>query len=81
MAMQSLTYLAGDAEGQIHVKTSQRAIGNLEALVKVTHCGLCGTDAHDKISGCGLGHELVGIVEKVGVDVTAVRIGQRVGSG
>lgn len=44
MALQSLTYLAGDANGQIHVKHSKRAIGGLEVLVRVTHSGVCGTD-------------------------------------
>ncbi len=79
MNLHSLTYLAGDADGKIHVKKSTRAIGGLEVLVKVTHSGVCGTDAHDRTSGCGLGHEGVGFVEKVGDSVTAVKVGDRVG--
>lgn len=62
MALQSPSYLAGDSNGIIHVKKSQRAIGGVEVLVKVTHSGVCGTDVHDRTSGCGLGHEGVGIV-------------------
>jgi alcohol dehydrogenase (NADP+) len=81
MASQKLTYLAGGPDGKIHVKTSKRAIGGVEVLVRVTHSGLCGTDVHDLSSGCALGHEGVGIVEKVGSEVTAVKIGQRVGWG
>lgn len=77
----NLTYLAGSPSGTIHLKHSTRAIGNLEVLVKVTHSGLCGTDIHDRTSGCGLGHEGVGIVETIGESVTAVRIGERVGWG
>jgi alcohol dehydrogenase (NADP+) len=79
MASQNLTYLAGGPDGKIQVKTSVRNIGGVEVLVRVTHSGLCGTDVHDRTHGCGLGHEGVGIVEKVGADVTAVKIGQRVG--
>lgn len=81
MASQNLTYLAGTPEGKIVVKTSVRAISGVEVLVRVTHSGLCGTDAHDLTSGCGLGHEGVGIVEKVGKEVISVKIGQRVGWG
>jgi alcohol dehydrogenase (NADP+) len=81
MALQSLSYLAGDSDGKIQIKHSKRAIEGLEVLVKVTHSGVCGTDAHDRTSGCGLGHEGVGIVEKVGDCVTAVKIGTRVGWG
>ena len=83
MASQSrkLTYLAGSPEGEIQVKTSVRAIGGIEVLVRVTHSGLCGTDVHDRTAGCGLGHEGIGFVEKKGAEVTAVEIGQRVGWG
>jgi alcohol dehydrogenase (NADP+) len=81
MASQKLIYLAGSPDGKIHVKTSVRAIGGVEVLVRVTQSGLCGTDAHGRTSGRGLGHEGVGIVEKIGGEVTAVKIGQRVGWG
>lgn len=81
MTSQTLTYLAGGPEGKIVVKTSNRAIGGVEVLVKVTHSGLCGTDAHDRTDGCGLGHEGVGIVEVLGAEVTAVKVGDRVGWG
>jgi len=81
MAEQELKYLAGGPDGKIVLKTSIRSIGNLEVLVKVTHSGLCGTDVHDRTSGCGLGHEGVGLVEKIGESVTSVKTGDRVGWG
>jgi len=81
MASQQLTFLAGSADGKIKVKNSVRAIGIVEVLIKVTHSGLCGTDAHDRTDGCGLGHEGVGIVERAGSGVKAVRLGERVGWG
>lgn len=58
-----------------------RKISGAKVLVKVTYPGLCGTDTHDRASGCGLGHEGVGIIEKVGKEVTAVKICQRAGRG
>jgi alcohol dehydrogenase (NADP+) len=78
---QKLTFLVGNKEGRIEVKSSERAVGNLEVLVKVTHSGVCGTDLHDRTSGCGLGHEGVGIIQRIGEGVTAVRTGDRVGWG
>lgn len=81
MALQNLTYLVGDSNDCIQIKHSQRAIAGLEVLVRVTHCGLCGTDSHDRTSGCGLGHEGVGIIDEVGECVTAVSVGMRVGWG
>jgi len=81
MVSQEIKYLAGDPNGKIYIKHSTSFIGHLEVLVKVTHSGLCGTDVHDRASGCGLGHEGVGIVERIGGNVTAVRVGGRVGWG
>jgi len=77
MTLRSLTYLASDADGNIQVKTSQRSIGNLEVLVS----GLCGTNVHDRTSGCGLGHEGVGTDDKIAGDANAVDVGQRVDLG
>ena len=52
-----------------------------EVLVKITHSGLCGTDAFYVPYGCALGHEGVGLIEKVGSAVTQHKIGDRVGGG
>jgi alcohol dehydrogenase (NADP+) len=81
MAPQTLTYLAGGPDGKIHVETAVRELSGVEVLVKITHSGVCGTDGHDRTTGCGLGHEGVGIIEQIGREVTVVKVGQRVGCG
>jgi D-arabinose 1-dehydrogenase-like Zn-dependent alcohol dehydrogenase len=52
-----------------------------EVLVKITHSGLCGTDLYYIEPGCVLGHEGVGVVEKIGDAVTIHKVGDRVGGG
>ncbi|MBB3695454.1 zinc-dependent alcohol dehydrogenase [Sphingomonas sp. BK580] len=56
-----------------------------DAIVRLTASAICGTDLHfvrGTFSGVDkgqiLGHEAVGVVESVGADVTAIRVGQRV---
>lgn len=56
-----------------------------DALLRVTHTGLCGSDIHlfDKVvpsmkSGDILGHEALGIVEAIGDEVHHVAVGDRV---
>ena len=56
-----------------------------DALVKVTLASICTSDVHIRhgavpaaVPGITVGHEMVGIVESVGSDVTAVRPGDRV---
>ncbi|OKL57276.1 hypothetical protein UA08_07580 [Talaromyces atroroseus] len=51
-----------------------------EALVKVTHSGLCGSDIHQLKKPLVLGHEGIGIVEQVGSACT-LKPGDRVGWG
>ncbi|MCS4488016.1 alcohol dehydrogenase AdhP [Streptococcus sciuri] len=59
-------------------------IGYGEALVKVEYCGVCHTDLHvahgdfGQVPGRILGHEGIGIVEKLGEGVTSLKIGDRV---
>jgi len=63
-------------------------LGPNEALVRVTHAGICGTDRHiwewdawakSRIPiGIVTGHEFVGVVEKVGSAVQGVTPGMRV---
>ncbi len=59
-----------------------------EILIKVEACGICHSDAFVKEGAFpGIeyprtpGHEVVGTVEKVGVDVERWKVGQRVGVG
>lgn len=69
-------------------ETEVPEIGPREALVRVTHAGICGTDRHiyewDAWSasrvkiGITTGHEFVGIVEKVGSAMTRAQVGDRV---
>lgn len=58
-----------------------------EVIIKVAACGICGTDVHickgDKGSAevtppIVLGHELSGIVEKIGKNVSTLRVGDHV---
>ncbi|KAJ3132827.1 hypothetical protein HK100_004965, partial [Physocladia obscura] len=58
--------------------------------IKITHCGVCGSDIHTATGGWGditypqvVGHEIVGHVTRIGskVDATRYAIGTRVGVG
>jgi threonine dehydrogenase-like Zn-dependent dehydrogenase len=56
-----------------------------DAIVRLTASAICGTDLHfvrGTFSGVDkgqiLGHEAVGVVESVGADVSAIKVGQRV---
>jgi threonine dehydrogenase-like Zn-dependent dehydrogenase len=57
-----------------------------DVLVKIEACGICGTDlnvlavppAHKATPGIIIGHEGVGIVEKIGTEVTNLHVGDRV---
>ncbi|EED12604.1 zinc-binding alcohol dehydrogenase, putative [Talaromyces stipitatus ATCC 10500] len=57
--------------------------------IKITHCGVCGSDLHALRSGwgptnypCCVGHEIVGIVVRVGSKAEGgIKIGDRVGVG
>ncbi len=52
-----------------------------EVLIKITHASLCGTDVHMIPHGMALGHEGVGIVEKIGSEVKTLKVGDRAGAG
>lgn len=56
-----------------------------DAIVRVTMSSICTSDLHIKhgsvpraVPGITVGHEMVGIVEAIGNDVTQVRVGDRV---
>ncbi|KAL3480999.1 chaperonin 10-like protein [Aspergillus californicus] len=57
--------------------------------IKVTHCGICGSDLHTLRSGwgptmypCCVGHEIVGTAVRVGSKATGgIKVGDRVGVG
>jgi len=62
-------------------------IGPLDALVRITTTTICGTDVHilkgeyPVARGLTIGHEPVGVIEKLGAAVTGFREGQRVIAG
>jgi alcohol dehydrogenase (NADP+) len=56
--------------------------------IKISHCGICGSDIHTLRSGwgetnypCVVGHEIVGRAVKVGSEVKGIKVGDRVGVG
>jgi alcohol dehydrogenase len=62
-------------------------VGSLDALVRVTTTTICGTDVHilkgeyPVAKGLTIGHEPVGVIEKLGSSVTGYTEGQRVIAG
>ncbi|KAF6792644.1 nadp-dependent alcohol dehydrogenase [Colletotrichum sojae] len=56
--------------------------------IRITHCGICGSDMHTLRSGwgstpypCCVGHEIVGKAVRVGANVRHIQPGDRVGVG
>ncbi|WP_395455183.1 NAD(P)-dependent alcohol dehydrogenase [Azospirillum melinis] len=62
-------------------------VGPLDALIRITTTTICGTDIHilkgeyPVARGLTIGHEPVGVIEKLGSAVTGYREGQRVIAG
>ncbi|KAH8831198.1 chaperonin 10-like protein [Flagelloscypha sp. PMI_526] len=82
MAALEYDVFRGNKDGHIHKTTTKRGpLERDEVLVKITHSGLCYTDVHYRASGCALGHEGVGLVDKLGPDVRGLQLGQHVGWG
>lgn len=52
----------------------KHALARDEVLLRITHAGLCGTDEHYKSTDMVLGHEGVGVVEKVGTEVDTFKV-------
>jgi D-arabinose 1-dehydrogenase-like Zn-dependent alcohol dehydrogenase len=68
----SITYKAfrGSPSGTIQEETvTHRDLQHDEVLVRITHSGVCGTDEHMRHGHRVLGHEGVGVIEKIGSDV------------
>ncbi|KAI8365463.1 chaperonin 10-like protein [Choanephora cucurbitarum] len=56
--------------------------------MNITHCGMCGSDIHTLEAHwgptnypCVVGHEIVGVVTRVGKNVTNLKVGDRAGVG
>src|ERR1700712_2599431 len=72
----------GDGEMTVR-ELAVPALGATEALVEVSHCGICGTDLHLVLEryarpGSVLGHEWSGTIAAVGSDVSDWEIGARI---
>ncbi len=82
--MFAYTYIK-HGEFQLLEKPKPEILDSRDAIVRVTLGSICTSDLHIKhgsvpraILGITVGHEMVGIVEEVGSDVTSVKPGDRV---
>ncbi|KAG1695183.1 hypothetical protein DVH05_020824 [Phytophthora capsici] len=82
-------YAAFDSSGECKPwQYEPRPLGLEDVEIKITHCGICGSDVHTLDSGWGpakypvvTGHEIVGTVTFTGSDVKHLAVGDRVGVG
>ncbi|EGZ10798.1 hypothetical protein PHYSODRAFT_287119 [Phytophthora sojae] len=65
-----------------------RPLGPEDVEIKISHCGICGSDVHTIDSGwgptiypCVVGHEIIGEVTLAGDKVKDLKVGDRVGVG
>ncbi|OAG43327.1 hypothetical protein AYO21_02264 [Fonsecaea monophora] len=78
------TVFKGSESGEIVEAKGHRDVGPTQALVALSHCGVCGTDSHYRQADQGLGHEGVGVITEIGSMVeklSDLRVGDRVGMG
>jgi uncharacterized zinc-type alcohol dehydrogenase-like protein len=66
----------------------RRDVGARDVLIKIAYAGICHSDIHTVRGEWGpqqypltVGHEIVGVVEEVGSEVTRHQVGDRVGVG
>jgi threonine dehydrogenase-like Zn-dependent dehydrogenase len=72
--------------GDVHMEDvpDARVVESTDAVVAVTHAAICGSDLwpyktmEHSDTGRRMGHEAIGIVEAVGAEVGAVKVGDRV---
>ncbi|POM70438.1 Mannitol dehydrogenase, partial [Phytophthora palmivora] len=82
-------YAAFDSTGECKPWQYQsRPLGDEDVEVKISHCGICGSDLHTIDGGwgpapypCVVGHEIVGEVTLAGPSVKNLAVGDRVGVG
>ena len=70
---------------ELREKPKPEIVNSRDAIIRVTLGSICTSDLHIKygsvpraIPGTTIGHEMVGVVEEVGADVTLVKPGDRV---
>lgn len=88
MMMEIRAYAIRSKGGAAERFSYQRALGSRDVLVRITHCSLARGDIQYIDNDWGdtrfplvPGHEIVGIVEEAGSDVSELRSGDRVGVG
>jgi uncharacterized zinc-type alcohol dehydrogenase-like protein len=88
--MRSVTAYAAAAAKAPFEKTTieRRDVGPSDVLIKIAYAGICHSDIHTARDEWGAahyplvpGHEIAGVVEDVGSDVTRYAVGDRVGVG
>lgn len=77
-----------EGEGLLKIETVEkpRIINSNDVLLRVEYCAICGSDVsvvsvprrHPATYHTIIGHEYVGIVEKIGSDVSSLSVGDRV---
>lgn len=82
-------YAARTAKSRLAPFTfSRRKVGRQDVLIGIRYCGICHSDVHQTRDEWGgsifpmvPGHEIVGVVERVGASVKQFTVGQMVGVG
>ncbi|MBS0169731.1 MAG: NAD(P)-dependent alcohol dehydrogenase [Nitrospira sp.] len=82
-------YAARTAKSRLAPFTfSRREVGRHDVLIGIRYCGICHSDVHQARDEWGgsifpmvPGHEIVGVVERVGASVKRFKVGQMVGVG
>ncbi|KZZ92879.1 Alcohol dehydrogenase superfamily, zinc-type [Moelleriella libera RCEF 2490] len=81
--MPTFTVFKGSKDGVVRQATTTKPdeLKGDNVLVRITASGLCGTDLHYTHADMVLGHEGVGVIERVGPAVRSLKAGDRVGWG
>jgi threonine dehydrogenase-like Zn-dependent dehydrogenase len=75
------TVMHGAGDVRIETVPDARLIEPTDALVRVAHAAICGSDLwpyntmEDSETGRRMGHEFIGVVDDVGADVQTVKVG------
>jgi uncharacterized zinc-type alcohol dehydrogenase-like protein len=87
--IESKGYAGFDATSDLKSYTfNRREVGDTDVLINIKYCGICHSDIHTVRNEWGgavyplvPGHEIVGVVEKVGQHVKKFKVGDLVGVG